>query len=235
MTGKVERTQWGVIFDSDGVLVDTEQISLQAFVSAVETLFADVSYTVSEEDILRNCGLSDRDICDYFKRSYGLEAELEEFVALKRERYLQLAAEREIRVFPGVRELLAELEQAGTPFALASSGAPEKIHFNLERAGLTDRFQVIVSAEEFARGKPDPALFLGAAERLGVKPERCVVLEDSLNGVRAAQAAGMACLAVTNTFPAKSLAEADLVVDSLTHVRAADLEHLVMEHEHVAS
>ena len=221
--------QWGVIFDSDGVLVDTEQISLQAFSTAVETLLAADSFTVSEEDVLEACGLSDRDICALYQRRYGLAVKIEEFVALKRERYLELAAEREIHVFPGARELLVELAQLKTPFALASSGSQEKIAFNLKRTKLEEHFSVIASAEEFARGKPNPALFLAAAERLGLRPEQCVVLEDSLNGVRAAHAAGMPCLAVTNTFSAERLAEADLIVDSLAQVKAAELQKLVQE------
>lgn len=123
-----------------------------------------------------------------------------------------------IKPFPGVLQLLQSLKAARWKMALASSTPPENIELITHALGIADIFDTVVSDRDVSRGKPDPEAFLLAAERLGVAPDCCVVIEDAIAGVRAAKNAGMKCIAVTNTHPADMLAEADMAVDSLEGV-----------------
>jgi len=181
-----------------------------------------------EEDDEKYCGLTDADIIRDMRQVYGADLDLERFSARKRQLYFECASAGEMRAFPGARELVAALRENRVPVALASSGSREKILFNLSRAGLDHLFSVVVSGEDFRRGKPDPEIFLCAARRLGLDAPRCAVIEDSINGLKAARAAGCAAVAVTNTFAASRLAPfADLVVASLAELTPARLGALV--------
>lgn len=202
----------GIIFDNDGVLVDSEPVSLAAYRDAIREQGVDLC----EQDDEKYCGLTDADIVRDMEKVYGLELDLVRFQARKRELYFLYAGQRGLPAFPGARDLLGSLVAARRPIALASSAPTEKITHNLAAAGLGGLFRVVVTGEDFARGKPDPEIFLRAAERLGVGPGRCVVIEDSINGLRAARAAGMFGIGITNTFPAERLApHADAVITSL--------------------
>ncbi|GAI34174.1 unnamed protein product, partial [marine sediment metagenome] len=109
--------------------------------------------------------------------------------------------------------------------ALASSTPMENIRLITGSLGIANCFQAIVTGHEVTEGKPSPQVFLLAAQRLGVEPENCVVVEDAVAGVTAAKRAGMHCLAITNTHPKQSLKQADLIVDSLEAVTVNDLEN----------
>ena len=117
---------------------------------------------------------------------------------------------------PGVRELLDSLDANGVPRAIVTSTPRANLDLILASLGLTERFQALVAEEDASKGKPDPEGFLVAAERLGVSPAHCVVIEDAPAGLQAAKAAGMRAIGVTTTHPAPDLADADLVVDTLT-------------------
>jgi HAD superfamily hydrolase (TIGR01509 family) len=118
------------------------------------------------------------------------------------------------RPLPGVLRWLARLQAAGVRQAVASSGPMENIEAVVDELGIRHYFQTLVSGARMA-GKPDPAVFLEAARRLGALPEHCVVVEDAVAGVEAARRAGMRCIAVTTTNPAALLQGADRIVDSL--------------------
>ena len=118
------------------------------------------------------------------------------------------AARGNLRAFPGVVAVLERLRASGFPMAVASSGRPQKIRFNLEQARLTEFFEVVVSSVEVERGKPAPDLFLLAARRLGLEPEQCAVVEDSVFGVQAARSARMLTFGYTSSYPATVLREA---------------------------
>jgi beta-phosphoglucomutase-like phosphatase (HAD superfamily) len=111
--------------------------------------------------------------------------------------------------------------------ALASSAPIENIRLLITGLGINKYFQAIVSGREVTEGKPSPQGFLLAAQRLEVKPENCIVVEDAVAGVAAAKRAGMHCLAVTNTHPRKSLLDADLIVNTLETISVNDLEGLL--------
>jgi HAD superfamily hydrolase (TIGR01509 family) len=207
-----------VIFDNDGVLVDSEPISLLAYRNAIW----EQGVQLAEEDDERYCGLTDTDIIKDMEQVYGRGLDLARFQERKRTLYFEYAKEQPLPAFEGVREFVQALRAAGVPYILASSGSREKIGFNLGRAGIVDLFPAIVSGEDFHRGKPDPEIFLKSAEKLGVHPSECVVVEDSINGLKAARAAGTIAVGITNTFRREQLEpHADLVVDTLSELRAA--------------
>ncbi len=108
--------------------------------------------------------------------------------------------------------------------AIASSADEIKVVATLQKIGLPLEFwDAVVTGEQVKRKKPAPDLFLSAAQKLGANPTVCVVVEDAVNGVQAAKAAGMRCIAVAQTFPAENLQEADIVRDEISHVRLSDL------------
>jgi HAD superfamily hydrolase (TIGR01509 family) len=192
----------GIIFDCDGVLVDSERMSLASWLPVLARHGIQAEIGQIEPFI----GKSDRAVLEHFRRlaSVPLGDELlEERLA----EYFR-AARGNLRAFPGVVSLLERLRAEGVPMAVASSGRPQKIHFNLEQARLTEFFDVVVSSVEVERGKPAPDLFLLAARRLGLDPEQCAVVEDSVFGVQAARSARMLTFGYTSSYPATVLREA---------------------------
>lgn len=216
------RAPFAVIFDADGVIFDSEKMSLEAFVKTV----AEFGPELNGDDIVANCGQTDAAIISYLEREYGTHIEYDEFKRRKFARYCAQVEELGLEVFEGIIDLIDTLQEREIPYALASSGAPEKIEFNLFRTGLAEKFKVIISGEELGTSKPEPGIFLHTADILEMPPNRCVVIEDSVNGVSAAKAAGMSIIGVTNTFHRTQLRQADLIVDTLsglTFVRLHDL------------
>ena len=129
---------------------------------------------------------------------------------------------------PGVHRLLEQLHRAGFRLAVGSSGPPENVDLVLEKLGSRSLFDAVVTATDVTRGKPDPQVFLIAAERLGVPPPRCVVIEDAAAGIAAAHAAGMTSVALASTGRTRqSLAAAELLVDSLDELSADVLGRLI--------
>lgn len=178
-----------VIFDCDGVLIDSELLSVKA---DLECLAADGLDLSAEEILDRYTGISMAGMLADLEARYGRP--LPGFANRHRERLRRLF-EADLRAIPGVE---AVLDGLACPACIASSGTPERLHHALSLVGLFDRFDPhIFSAADVLRGKPAPDLFLHAAERMGVSPQRCVVVEDSLPGVAAAVAAGMIAIGFT--------------------------------------
>jgi HAD superfamily hydrolase (TIGR01509 family) len=172
-----------VIFDLDGVLVDSEPIVNRA---AAEVLTMS-GFPIGEAELLeRFCGVSDRDMVAALEREWGraLPADYAERLAARVEQDYRA----QLRAIAGVDRLL---DSVASPVCIASSGDPERIRLALDCAGLRHRFSDRFSATMVTRGKPAPDIFLYAAARMGVPPGRCVVVEDSLAGIEAATAAGM--------------------------------------------
>ncbi|GAA2371098.1 MULTISPECIES: HAD family hydrolase [Streptomyces] len=195
-----------VIFDCDGVLVDSEPLALRVCVE----LGAQLGWPLTEREIVdRFLGRSERSVTAQVAERLGEEAAAR-WNALYRARLAE-AIDTELLPVPGVVEALDAIV---LPSCIASSGSHEKMRRTLGRTGLRERFEGrIFSASEVARGKPEPDLFLHAAQRLGVDPARCAVVEDSQYGVRAARAAGMRAFGYAGGLtPADWLAGADTVV-----------------------
>lgn len=203
-----------VIFDMDGVLADSEPL-IKA--SAVQ-MYREKGHTVQPDDFNPFVGTGELRFIGGVAEKYGIELDLEEAKARTYEIYLELVP-KELRPYPGGKELFDACRAKGLKLALASSADRMKIDANLDHIDLKPAiWDAIVSGEEVTRKKPAPDIFMIAASKIGVNPGACVVIEDAVHGVQAAKSAGMFCVGVAQTFPREDLAEADWVVESLKEI-----------------
>ena len=180
-----------IIFDMDGVLVDSEPVHFEATRLLMQE--HGIVYTPADEE--RFFGSTDREMFRELRVRYGLTLEWHELAEAWIERVVRLLPQR-IVPMPGVPGVLEQLRAGGLRLALASSSSPAIIRTTIEGLGLAGTFEVTVSGREVPNGKPAPDIFLETARRLGVAPLNCVVVEDSQNGLRASIAAGIPCLVI---------------------------------------
>jgi beta-phosphoglucomutase len=208
-----------VIFDMDGVLTDSEPIINAAAVQ----MFAEKGLTVRPEDFLPFVGTGEDRYIGGVAELYRLPLDLPAAKRRTYEIYLEMAA-RSLQPFPGACELVKTCRAEGLKTAVASSADLIKIEANLRKIGLLpETWETVISAEDARHKKPAPDIFLAAARKLHVTSGECVVVEDAVNGIQAARAAGMRCVAVAQTFPAEQLGAADLVRPTIAEVGLADL------------
>ncbi|MCR4368492.1 MAG: HAD family phosphatase [archaeon] len=196
-----------VIFDMDGVIVDTMRLHFEAS----SKIFSEQGLNVDVNELKKLDTMRSSEAFSRFFASKSRE-EIEEMLA-KKYAYLKKKTAG-ISAFPGFHELVFRLK-GKCSLGLVSSSRMDFIRHILEQVGETGSFSAIVGADEVSRGKPDPEGYLKAAKMLGAKPSECVVIEDSIFGVKSAKAAGMKCVALTNTYDRNFLLDADLIVDSL--------------------
>ena len=201
-----------VIFDCDGVLVDSEPIGLRSLQQALR----EVGVERSLDSLTRFSGRSHGDTLAELEAESGVPLVARGVERRMHECYARLAKSLGLQPCPGVPQLLSHLMARQVPFTLASSGPRTKVLFSLQTAGLASAFPRFVCGDDVARAKPAPDLYLAAAALVGVPPEDCLAVEDAPDGVRAACAAGMQVVAVTTNFAASALGEADLVLESLS-------------------
>ncbi len=203
------RSDVAVLFDLDGVIVDSRPHHLSAW------------HQLAREAALPHAP-------DYFTQTFGLRNEpiirglapdidsgRLRALADRKEQLFRGAARGKLELLPGVQELLAFLDEQAVPKAIVTSAPRANLDMAVETLGIASRFQALVAEEDAAKGKPDPEGFLVAASRAGVEPARCVVIEDAPAGLQAAKSGGMRAIGVTTTHPAPDLGDAGLVVDSL--------------------
>ena len=202
---------FGAIFDWDGVIIDSAALHEQSW----HRLARELGTTIAPQSFIRGFGMKSARIIEEIHGWSQDPAEIARLTNRKEALYREIVAQGEIAPLPGVVEWLARLREAGVPSAVASSTHRLNIYAVLARIGLQDAFRAIVSAEDVVHGKPNPEVFLKAAEKLELSAARCVVFEDAHVGIEAAHAAGMKVVAVTTTHPAAELSAADLVVRRL--------------------
>jgi HAD superfamily hydrolase (TIGR01509 family) len=204
-----------VIFDLDGVIIDSEPIYLQINKKVLHH-FDIVSST---EDFNQSVGMTTVGTFTMLKEKYQFPYPIEELVAYHHEvvwdTFTNLAAEP----IDGIRELLITLKKHKIPMAVASSSPKKIINVIINKFELKDYFNYIVSGEEVSHGKPAPDIFIETAKRLTIAPADCVVIEDSKNGSIAAKKAGMTCIGFQNLNSGnQDLRQADLIVDAITQI-----------------
>lgn len=208
-----------VIFDVDGLLADTEPVWQDAELD----VFGGLGMPLTREDCRTTMGLRVDEVVRHWRTRRGWTPDVADDVVVDRivDRVCELVAVRDIAL-PGVDHAIATAADAGLRLAVASSSSMRIIGAILRRVGVDDRFEVVRSAEHEPYGKPHPGVFLSAAADLDVDPTACVVLEDSPNGILAAKAARMRCLAVPDPSIADHpwLALADVVLASLEDLDA---------------
>jgi HAD superfamily hydrolase (TIGR01509 family) len=207
----------GVIFDMDGLMLDTESIAQTAW----EQAFARTGRTLTPEMFGRMIGRNKRDCAELMGEWFGADFD---FGATYRQCgmiYEELIAAHGLPLKPGVMELLRELAARGVPLAVATSTRQPKARQRLEQAGLLGFFAVVVAGDEVVNGKPAPEIYREAARRLGIDPALSFALEDSHAGVRAAHAAGLKVIMVPDLLPATE------EIEKLTHRVVPSLEEVL--------
>lgn len=201
-----------LIFDFDGLMVDTEMPAFESW----QELFAEHGCELDLTEWAVCLGGSGREIdtCAILERELGRAVDRPALRARRAQRKTEMVAE--LPLLAGVQEYVLEARCLGMKAGVASSSSQARVRGHLARLGLGDAFDCIVTADDVAQVKPDPEIYLSAAARLGVLPIRALALEDSPNGITAAKAAGMKCVAVPNGLTGQlDLSHADLRIESL--------------------
>jgi len=220
-----------VIFDFDGVITDSEILHLRAFNQSL----AQYSVEITKNDYYTTyLGLNDND-CYRLLIEKGLlkmnEQQINAIMTQKKKIFEQLA-KTEGKMIEGVRDFLSMLEQNNIPMAICSGALLTEVEMVLDEARLRDLFEVIVSGEQVKKGKPNPEGFLLTLQRLNenrknpITGKQCIAIEDSRWGLKAAKAAGMHTIAVTNSYDAGQLSMADKIVDRLNDLSIDDLHRI---------
>jgi beta-phosphoglucomutase len=201
----------GVIFDMDGVIVDSEALILQAAIM----MFAEHGIGVRPEDFMPFVGTGENHALGSIAKKYNFKIDIERDKKRTYEIYFELIKGR-LRTLPGVDEFIARCRRMQKKIAIATSADMRKVEGNLGEVKMPfETFDAIITAEDVVHKKPAPDIFIAAAERLGLTPGECLVVEDAVSGVTAAKAAGAKCLAITSSFPEEKLAKADWLAPNL--------------------
>lgn len=218
-----------VIFDMDGVLVDSYSAHWQSWHFMADEL----GKGLTEKQFVSTFGRTSREIIAQHWGSDCLRpAEIAEFDRRKEALYREIVA-RDFPAMDGAIELIKDLHGAGFRLAVGSSGPPENVALAVRRLGAGPYFDALVTGRDVTRGKPDPQVFLVAADRLGFVPANCAVIEDAPVGIAAANSAGMTSIALLSTgHTTESVAAACLVVRSLRELSAARIAGLIRGQVH---
>jgi HAD superfamily hydrolase (TIGR01509 family) len=214
-----------VVFDLDGVIWDGEPLYHEAF----NVVLAPYGHHVADTDYMEIIGLSVEAAWEWVRIRFSLNESPAVFYRAYNEAVLELM-KHPAEPLPGVRDLLSELRRRGTPVGLASASLRQWVDATLAGLALEDAFDATVSASEVQRSKPAPDLYLAAAERLGVPPERCLAVEDTASGIAAAKGAGMIAIQIRAASTAlPPLPQADFVLDAYSQFDLSLLESPVGE------
>jgi HAD superfamily hydrolase (TIGR01509 family) len=212
-------SQWNgraVLWDLDGVLADTGQYHYESW----EQILPKYGIPFTQDKLRRTFGMNNHGVITSLV-GRDLERSYTDEIADRKETLFRDLIRGRIQPLPGVRAWLPRLRALGYRVAVASSAPQANIDAMMDQLGILPYFDAVVSSAGMP-SKPDPAVFLLAAERVSAPPDRCTVVEDAIAGVEAAKQAGMRCIAVTSTNPREALSRADLVVDSLEDLKDSD-------------
>lgn len=203
----------GVIFDMDGVLVDNRDVHIEAF----RRLFTKYGLVFDREKFMPCFGMTNDQIFKWQAPELLERFDIEQLSQEKEGLYRTLF-ETAIAPTAGLVDFLKGLKTRGIKISVGSSGGTANVNFVLTRCGIAEYFDAIANGDMITRGKPDPEVYLLAAQLLGLKPDECVVCEDAPVGIEAARAAGMRVVALATTFPREKIGDYDLIVDDFTQL-----------------
>ena len=212
--------QFGVIFDWDGVVVDSSERHEEAWVR----LAAEEGHTLPEGFFLQTFGMINEVIIPETLCWTDEPSEIRRISLRKEELYRVLVREQGLDPLPGVADWFRTLLDADVPITIGSSTQRANIELSLEMMGLRRCFQDFITSENVTRGKPDPEVFVLAAQLLDREPEHCVVFEDTVVGINAAVAAGTRVIGVSGTHPPDRLSDSDLVISGMTEMNLSVLK-----------
>jgi len=204
----------GVLFDMDGVLVDSEHFICKAAI----LMFREYGIKVSPEDFKPFVGTGENSYIGGVADKYKIDVDIEKVKARTYEIYQDIA-KGNLSPLPGAHEFIARCLKKGFILALATSADSIKMEVNLREIGLSrGTFMSIITGGDVEKKKPFPEIYIRAAKSIGFEPAECLVVEDAVSGIKAGKAAGCKCLAVTSSFDASALTEADWICNSLLEV-----------------
>lgn len=204
----------GVLFDMDGVLVDSEEYICNAAIM----MFNELGLKVVPSDFKPFTGMGENKYLGGVAEHYGLAVDIIKIKARTYEIYKNIVAGK-LYPLPGAHEFISKCRSRGLKLALATSADNIKMEINLKGIGLTrETFDSILTGNDVENKKPHPEIYLKAAKSIGLKPEQCLVVEDAISGIKSGKDAGCRCLAVTTSFNKSELAMADWICDSLLSV-----------------
>jgi len=210
----------GILFDMDGVLVDSEEFIFEA----ARLMFAEHGVSVKPTDALPFVGTGENRYIAGIGEVNGFIVDIERDKARTYAIYEQITKGK-LKALPGVKTFIDDCKAKGLKMAIASSADKVKILINLREIGLSeDNFQAIVNGQDVEHKKPFPDIYLLAAKQIELNPSECLVVEDAVSGVTAGKAAGAKCLALTTSFPAEKLTEADWICPDLSDVPKAAID-----------
>lgn len=212
-----------VIFDMDGVIIDSEPI----YKMVEEEIFESLNISVMEEEFNKYIGTNSYYLWKCIKENHGLENSIGELVKLERESNLNYLLKHKELIKPveGVVKLIQDIHNNGIKLSVASSSPIELISTIIDTIGIRKYFDYIVTGDYVDKCKPEPDVFLYAANKLNIEPSKCMVIEDSKNGTIAAKKAGMRCLGYKNLNSGnQDLSKADKITDSFCDVKFIDLQ-----------
>lgn len=203
----------GVIFDVDGVLVDSYQPHLESW----QQLAEENGTTMTEAQFASTFGMTSRDI---ISEIFGVtDSETVKAYDDRKEALYREVVRGAVPAMPGAIDLITYFHRSGIKVAIGSSGPRKNVELIIDEMHIGDRLAAWVCGADVSHGKPAPDIFLTAAKRMEVSPDRCIVIEDAPAGIEAAKRAGMRCIGLTSTHDASSIKGVDAVVETLSDVR----------------
>ena len=199
-----------LLWDMNGVLVDDEPLQEEAWIAALSSAGIQLEDGWWQEHFLG------RRVSETMEKLFGFTPDDYAGLLVNKTRHYSKAAASGLPTGPGAVEMLHAAQTQGIKQALVTSAGPMTMDMILDHLNVREFFEALICGRDVERGKPAPDGFLLGAERLGVAPEDCWVIEDSIPGLQAAHAAGMRCVAITTSFPAIALADAEIIVDTLS-------------------
>ncbi len=216
-----------VIFDMDGVIIDSEPLHYRVD----NMIFDKLGITLSYEERKSFVGIDNMRMWRWIKKKCNLHETVDDLIKLSD--LMRNSFFRDIdtlKPVAGTVELIRELKQQGIKTALASSSSGELIEIILGRLGIINDFDALISGNSVKKGKPDPDIFLMTLDKMGEEREKCVVIEDSENGINAAKSAGIFCIAYRNpNSREQNLEKADIIIDSFSEMTSAYINNLLVQ------
>ena len=204
-----------VIFDMDGVIIDSEPIHFEVDMQTMR----EFGVNISKDELNKYVGTTNEYMLNDLINKYKVQKSIKEILEYKMELTIRRINETKINAISGIPELLISLKHNNIKTAIGSSSPKELIITVIEKFQLGKYFDCIVSGDEVKEGKPKPDIYLEVSKRIGVNPEECIVIEDSRNGVLAAKNAGMKCFGFRNVNSGnQDLSKADIIVDSIRNI-----------------
>jgi beta-phosphoglucomutase family hydrolase len=213
---------FAVIFDMDGVIVDSNEFHKKGW----NTFLKKHNLKLDENEWANKLfGRTGAETLPHLFKRILTEDEVADYCDEINANFRDVAKD-DITPLPGLKAFLDKLTEAGIKFAMATSAPPKNVRFVLEKTGLQSYFKYIVDDTQIKRSKPDPEVFIKASEKLETPPERCVVFEDSLSGIQAANSAGTKIIGVTTTHPPEKLVNTVFTIPDFLSVKISDLQNI---------